>query len=393
MTVSELNAQVKSILTSLPFFSSINVVGEISGWKGRNAYSGHAYFELKDSKASLKCTMFKWDNMKLDFVPQDGIQVVVTGDVTLYETTGAYQLNVKKMVPIGFGNEYLKFCKMKDDLDKKGLFSAECKKSLPIFPKSIGLITSKTGAAIKDFLRISQRRFPQADIILYPAIMQGPDCAESVIKGLKYFENRKVDVICITRGGGSYEDLAWFNNENIAYAIFNSDTPVVSAIGHEIDTTIPDFVADVRASTPSNAAEIICPDISSLLKETYSLISRIKFSVNSRIKTDFNRLETINAKLSVNHFVGEKEVVLDSVCTRIKSFIKTEIYTREKEISGIIGKIEALNPLSVLSRGFAAVTLNGSVVVSADELSEGDRLKLKFSDGVINCVAGKKDNI
>ena len=362
VTVSQLNMYVKSVLTSDPNLKGVTVRGEISNYM-RNARSGHAYFTLKDSSAAVKCVMFSSACSKVKFDVSDGLEVFVTGSVALYERDGAYQLYAEK------------------------------KKPLPLFPRTIGLITSKTGAAVKDFLSISKARFPSAEIIVYPATVQGDGCRDSVIGGIGYFEHRGVDVICIARGGGSYEDLACFNDEELAYAIFQAKTPVVSAIGHEIDFTVPDFVADVRAATPSNAAELICPSSSELKNSVTSLKTRAANAAVSQIRAEQNRVETLCARSSPLRLVGEKTILLDGLSARISSAAKHDVALLGQTLERIVGKVEAMNPLSVLKRGYAAVSIGEKTVSRASEISEGDKIKLRFTDGVIDCVAGKRDDL
>lgn len=392
VTVAQLNMYVKSLLTSDPNLKGVTVRGEISNYT-RNARSGHAYFTLKDASACIKCVMFSSACSKVRFDVTDGLEVFVTGSVALYERDGAYQLYAEKMTPVGLGAGYLAFVQLKEKLEKTGLFSPEYKKPLPRFPRSIGLITSKTGAAIRDFLSISRARFPSAEIVVFPATVQGDGCRDSVIGGIEYFEHRGVDVICIARGGGSYEDLACFNNEELAYAIFRAKTPVVSAIGHETDFTVPDFVADVRAATPSNAAELICPSTEDLKKTVSALENRIAGSVGAVLRTESKRLETLASKASPLRLVGEKTMLLDGVSSRISSAAKHDVELRLKTLERIVGEVEAMNPLAVLKRGYAAVSVGEKTVSKASEIAEGDNIKLRFTDGVINCVAGKRDDL
>lgn len=392
VTVSQLNMYVKSVLTSDPNLKGVTVRGEISNYT-RNARSGHAYFTLKDSSAAVKCVMFSSACSKVKFDVSDGLEVFVTGSVALYERDGAYQLYAEKMTPVGIGAAYLAFLQLKEKLEKTGLFAPEYKKPLPLFPRTIGLITSKTGAAVKDFLSISKARFPSAEIIVYPATVQGDGCRDSVIGGIGYFEHRGVDVICIARGGGSYEDLACFNDEALAYAIFQAKTPVVSAIGHEIDFTVPDFVADVRAATPSNAAELICPSSSELKNSVTSLKTRAANAAVSQIRAEQNRVETLCSRSSPLRLVGEKTILLDGLFSRVSSAAKHDVALLGQTLERLVGKVEAMNPLSVLKRGYAAVSIGEKTVSRASEISEGDKIKLRFTDGVIDCVAGKRDDL
>lgn len=383
---------VKSVLGADPNLKGVTVRGEISNYT-RNVRSGHAYFTLKDSSAAVKCVMFSSACSRVKFEVKDGLEVFVTGSVALYERDGAYQLYAEKMTPVGLGAEYLAFLQLKEKLEKTGLFASEYKKPLPRFPRSIGLITSKTGAAVRDFLSISKARFPSAEIIIYPATVQGDGCRDSVISGIGYFERRGVDVICIARGGGSYEDLACFNDEALAYAIFQAKTPVVSAIGHEIDFTVPDFVADVRAATPSNAAELICPSTAELKSRVNSLALRVSGAASGRAKTEGRRLETLTARSSPLRLVGEKTMFLDGISSKITSAAKHDVAVRTQILGKLGGVIEAMNPLAVLRRGYATVSVGEKTVSRVSEISEGDKIKLRFTDGVINCVAGTRDDL
>lgn len=392
VTVSQLNMYVKSVLTSDPNLKGVTVRGEISNYT-RNARSGHAYFTLKDSSACVKCVMFSSACSRLKFDVKDGLEVFVTGSVALYERDGAYQLYAEKMSPVGIGAEYLAFLQLKEKLEKTGLFSPEYKKPLPKMPRTVGLITSGTGAAVRDFLSISRARFPSAEIVIYPATVQGSGCRDSVIAGIGYFEHRGADVICIARGGGSYEDLACFNDEALAYAIFAAKTPIVSAIGHEIDYTIPDFVADVRAATPSNAAELICPSSAELKSNVGALATRINNAVSGDIRLLETRLGNLSVRSSLIRTVSEKTILLDGLSSRINSSAEHFTAVREQILGKLVGTVEAMNPLSVLRRGYAVVLSGEKTVSRASEIFEGDNIKLRFTDGVINCVAGKRNDL
>lgn len=392
VTVRQLNMYVKSILSSDINLRGITVRGEISNYT-RNARSGHAYFTLKDNDASVKCVMFSSYCNRVNFDVSDGMEVFVSGSVSLYERDGTYQFLVEKMSPVGIGAAYLAFLQLKEKLEKLGLFDAYKKKPLPKYPSTIGLITSKTGAAIKDFCSISASRYPGAEIILYPATVQGDGCRESVCAGIDYFNNRGVDVICITRGGGSYEDLSCFNDEAIAYAVYKSEIPVVSGVGHEIDFTIIDFVADVRAATPSNAAEIICPSIGEMKADLYAYSSRLKTALFEKVADEREKLKSITSRLNPSDYASEKTFELENIRKSIMNASEKHILKQEQVLINLSSKIEAMNPLSVLLRGYAIASVSGKTVGRAKDIREGDNIELRFTDGVIDCVAGKKNDL
>ena len=391
LTVSQLNEYVGAILGSAELLSDIYIKGEISNFT--NHYkSGHFYFTLKDATGNLKAVMFRSYASLVPFEPENGMKVTAHGRISVYERDGIYQLYCDELVPDGIGSLYLAFEQLKEKLSSEGLFDDKYKKQIPRFPKKIGIITAKTGAAIADLKNILTRRYPVCDLELYPALVQGTGAAASLINGIKYFDG-KVDTIIIGRGGGSIEDLWCFNDEKLARAIFACETPVISAVGHEIDYTICDFVSDLRAPTPSAAAELAVPDMVDL-KNTISIIkNRFDYSISNKISEYKNKLTFI----SELPFFKSPEVYIDKkrtdlALTEVKftdSFEKL-LKDRRSSLSEISVIMTALNPLAVLSRGYGALYDNsGKVISSASVVSSGDNITLKMSDGDIKATVNE----
>ncbi|MFY9285992.1 MAG: exodeoxyribonuclease VII large subunit, partial [Tissierellaceae bacterium] len=290
LKVSEVNSYIKSIFQGDMLLSNIEVEGEISNFKRH--FSGHLYFSLKDEDSMLKCVMFKYSAKSLSMDLADGQKIIAKGYVSIYEQTGAYQLYVKEISSKGLGDLYLAYEKLKQELEKEGLFKKEFKKDLPTMPRKVGIVTSSTGAAIRDIVSVIKRRFPPCEILIYPSLVQGPNAPKEIIQGLVYLDKREdVDLIITGRGGGSIEDLWAFNDEELARTIFSLDTPVISAVGHETDFTIADFVADLRAATPSAAAELAVPNIDSLNQELDNYFSELLSSYRQKVDRESNRLE------------------------------------------------------------------------------------------------------
>ncbi len=392
LSVSQLNTYVKSVFDADPNLRMVYVRGEISNFTV-HMKSGHAYFTLKDENSAVKCVMFRDNAFKLRFVPKDGMSVTVRGRVTVFPRDGQYQLYAEDIAPDGLGSVYMAFLKLKDDLAKEGLFDDEHKKSLPQFPESIGVITSPTGAALQDILNISSRRFPMADIKIYPCTVQGDTAAASVRKALAFFNKEKnADVVIIARGGGSYEDLAAFNDEALARDVYASGIPVVSAIGHETDFTILDFVADRRAPTPSAAAELVCPDRLQFSAYINSVFSGIESSAERKIMFARKNLENTVKRLDVNNYINMKSSMLSALSERLSTSAKIFFDGKKNSFVFQAGRIESMNPMSVLLRGYSVVYKSGKTVRSVNDISKGDALKIRMKDGVIDCVAEKTGN-
>lgn len=358
-SVTQLTAYIKNRLEQDENLQYLPVQGEISNFVLHP--SGHMYFTLKDEGSQIKAAMFKGANSRLTFAPKNGQKVVVTGSVSVYEPRGEYQLVVSQMIPQGIGDLYAQFEELKRKLGAEGLFDSAHKKPLPRFPKRIGVITSPSGAAVRDIMNITARRCPFIQLVLYPALVQGAGTEDSLIRGLEAFEKGGVDVIIIGRGGGSMEDLWGFNGERLARKIYEISVPVVSAVGHETDFTICDFVADQRAPTPSAAAELTVPDIRTLKRQLDDKADRLVASVGGILKGAESELEHVKKSL-------------------VKG-VERSILLKETALKGTVKRIEGLSPLAVLTRGFAVVSKEGKSVKKASELRAGDRVALRFFDG------------
>ena len=364
--------------------NDIWIKGEISNFKLH--YSGHMYITLKDEGGVLKAVMFKSAASKLVFMPEDGMMVLARGRVAVYEQGGSYQLYINEMTPDGVGDLYVAFEQMKKDLEKEGLFDSKYKKPIPQYPECVGVVTAATGAAVRDIINVITRRYPYAKILLYPALVQGAGAAESVATGIELFNKLKcADVLIVGRGGGSIEDLWAFNEECTARAIFASEIPVISAVGHETDFTIADFVADLRAPTPSAAAELAVPSQTELL----SAIATGRVRMNNHM----TRL-TENLRLKLSRIEARSPLErLDILRQRVDDYVKTsESYidkmtlSNKKRLSELAAKLDALSPLKVMARGFSLATdEDGHIIRSADELAVGDSFTLRLSDGKARC--------
>lgn len=384
VTVAQLNGYTKTILEGNELLSDIYVRGELSNF--RIYSSGHMYFSLKDENAAIAGVMWRSYASRLPFVPKDGMKVVAHGRISLYEDTGRYQLIADNFEPDGIGSLYYAYEQLKKKLGEEGLFDEKYKKPIPKFPSRVGLITSPTGAAIRDMTRILGRRFPMAEILLYPSLVQGTGAAAQLSSGIKYFnEQKNVDVIIIGRGGGSIEDLWEFNNEGLARTVFASEIPVISAVGHESDFTICDFVSDMRASTPSAAAELAVPEQSELYAALENAKKRLALLASSFVSERKKRLTFISSSpflLSPLNFVDTKRMKmtqlgerLDGAVTRITDK-KTAAY-KEK-----VASLTALSPLAVLSRGYGvSYSEDGNIIKSVKNVKKGDVIRNALSDG------------
>lgn len=384
VTVAQLNGYTKTILEGNELLSDIYVRGELSNFKIYS--SGHMYFSLKDENAAIAGVMWRSYALRMPFVPKDGMKVVAHGRISLYEDTGRYQLIADNFEPDGIGSLYYAYEQLKKKLGEEGLFDEKYKKPIPKFPDRVGLITSPTGAAIRDMTRILGRRFPMAEILLYPSLVQGTGAAAQLSSGIKYFnEQKSVDVIIIGRGGGSIEDLWEFNNEELARTVFASELPVISAVGHESDFTICDFVSDMRASTPSAAAELAVPEQSELYAALENAKKRLALLSSSFVSERRKRLTFISSSpflLSPLNFVDTKRMKmtqlgerLDGAVTRITDK-KTSAY-KEK-----VASLTALSPLAVLSRGYGvSYSEDGNIIKSVKSVKKGDVIRNALSDG------------
>ncbi|MCC8160769.1 MAG: exodeoxyribonuclease VII large subunit [Oscillospiraceae bacterium] len=385
VTVSQINGYVKRLLDHQEVLSNIWVKGEISNFK--HHYSGHLYITLKDDGGVLKAVMFRSSAKSLKFEPQDGMKVLARGRISVYEAGGAYQLYIEEMTPDGVGELYIAYEQLKKRLEDEGLFSDAYKKPIPKFPRRVGIVTAPTGAAVRDIINVITRRYPMAEIILYPAQVQGAKAAQSIVKAIEYFNaTKEVDTLIVGRGGGSIEDLWAFNEEITARAIFASEIPIISAVGHETDFTIADFVADLREPTPSAAAEVAVPS-------TLELKHRIDTDKNRILQNIIKRIE--NNKLLLRRFkmktpkerIEDYSLKLDSLVKSMDGSFKTKTMTYRKQLAAQAGKLDALSPLQTLSRGYSIpVTEDGTVICSVDEMKKGMEFTLRLKDGNTDCV-------
>ncbi len=361
-SVGSLTGYIKRRLEGDVCLQNVTVKGEISNFIPHR--SGHWYFTLKDEESQIKAVMFRGSNARVLFQPKDGHKVILRGDISVYAPQGSYQLNATGMQKDGVGDLYAAYEELKGKLAAEGLFDARYKKKLPTFPKKIGVITSANGAAVRDIKNIAARRCGAVQLTLYPSLVQGSGAEESLIKGLDYFEKEyPVDVIILGRGGGSIEDLWGFNGERLARRIFAMQTPVISAVGHETDFTICDFVADLRAPTPSAAAELAVPDIRGIIQDLDLRYERLTKGMQAIIDEEYGRLHDCAEIFSKRGVEGLR--------------LKEEVW------KGLVGKINSLNPLAVLSRGYAVAMKEKKTVKSVKEVARGDDLRVRLADGII----------
>ena len=384
-SVSRVNNYIKRLLDSKPVLNNIWVKGEISNCKRHS--SGHIYLTLKDESSVLKAVMFRGPASTLDFEPVDGTTVIAHGRISVYEAGGSYQLYIEDMVLDGIGDLYREFEKLKAKLQEEGLFDNKFKKPLPKFPKRIGVATAPTGAAVRDIINVITRRYPMAEILIYPTLVQGNGAKESIVSAIEYFDSTKaVDTIIVGRGGGSIEDLWAFNEECVARAIFACKTPIISAVGHETDFTIADFVADFRAPTPSAAAEVSVPSIDELYRLINIYKSRMKNSVITRNETfrrTLNRLIPRNPQDKINQ-LSQK---LDMRIQTLEQVYRLNINYRKRSLSEKAAKLDALSPLKTLNRGYSiAVNDDGKVLKKKSDFTKEMQFKLKLQDGDIDCI-------
>ena len=386
-SVTQLNEYVKMLIDSDEILQTAAVCGEISNFKHHYA-TGHLYFTLKDERSSVKCVMFARDAARLKFEPENGMTVTSWGRVSVFPRDGAYQLYVGFMSPSGLGEQFYAFEMLKQKLASEGLFDAARKKMIPKFPKKIGIITSPTGAAVRDLYNVLTRRWPIVEIELFPALVQGTGAASSLRKGIEYFDSKDdIDVVIIGRGGGSGEDLSAFNDEALARSIAASKIPVISAVGHEVDVSISDFVADLRAPTPSAAAELAVPDMGEYNAILSSHLGRIQGIVSRRIEFGESRLKTLSESSvlkSPEKYFDIKFTELDYLAERLVDKYDDIINANGSKFSSLVAKLEALSPLSVLSRGYSITNKGDKAVSSVAEISSGDDLVLVFNDGKVD---------
>lgn len=385
ITVEELNLYIKNKVQDDEFLNNVYVKGEISNCKLH--YTGHIYFTLKDEKSLIKCVMFRSYATHLNFTPKDGMKIVLLGTVAVYERDGVYQIYAKAMKQDGIGSLYEAYEKLKNDLEKEGLFDEAHKKKIPMFPKTIGVLTASTGAVIRDIINVSTRRNPNVRIRLLPVPVQGKDAAPEIVEGIKRMNNEMLaDVIILGRGGGSLEDLWPFNEECVARAIYDSKIPIISAVGHETDFSISDFVADLRAPTPSAAAELAVPNISDVIYTISNYENRYKTDLKKKVqimKLRYEKCMTRNVFMNPTQKISEKEMLLDMKVKNINSAINNIINKKNIILVKNITKIDSLSPLKTLSRGYSIAEKDGKILKSVTQVNKEDRIELKVTDGIV----------
>lgn len=396
LTVTELNSHIKGLIDADPALSTVCVRGELSNYK---IYpSGHHYFTLKDSESSLRCVMFKSSAVKLRFHPESGMSVTAFGRISVFPRDGAYQLYCNGLMPEGTGDLQLAFEQLKKKLDEEGLFDRAHKKPLPRFPEKIAIITSSAGAAVHDMIRILGHRWPMTKVLLLPVRVQGVEAPAEIVGAIRYANEFKVaDLIITGRGGGSIEDLWAFNDERVARAIYASDIPVISAVGHEPDVTISDYVADARASTPSNAAELAVPD----MNEFAEMLKSYEIRAGHAMKKQFSALRSRLDALSARRVMAEPMTLIDNRRIEVDHRRDELISAQERIISGkkhefvcLAAALDAMSPLKVLSRGYAiAFDGEGETLKSVDKIQAGDKLAVRLADGVAACTVDSTEKL
>ncbi len=406
LTVTDINNYIKNIVDGDFFLSNVTLKGEISNLKFHTR--GHLYFSLKDENSKINAVMFNYKNLGLNFIPKDGMNVIVKGKVSVFTTGGSYQITVSNMKEDGIGNLYLLFEELKRRLQKEGLFSPEHKKKLPRIPKKVGVITASTGAAVKDIISTINRRFPLTEIILFPTLVQGVGAKENIVKMINEANESDVDVIILGRGGGSIEDLWAFNEEIVARAIYNSTKPIVSAVGHEIDFTISDFVSDMRAPTPTGAAELVVPSKVEIQSYLNDYKGRIISVINKKIKSYTDTFSKLKSTYILKNPISMYEIdeqKLDNMLEKLGSIMtyklereKSKLNNLSKMISpnmlnrldkekikleNIETKLNLLNPENILKKGYSLTLVEGKIVKSINSVKKGSIIDTKFSDGII----------
>lgn len=388
-SVSQVNKYIKMLFDSDMFLNKITIKGEITNFKAH--YTGHFYFTLKDEASTIKCVMFKSYASLVKFKPEDGMKVTITGQISVFERDGVYQIYCNKMEKDGLGDLYIAYEELKKKLEKEGLFDSKYKKEIPFLTNRVGVITSKTGAVIRDIINVSTRRYKKADILIYPAAVQGVNVASTVIKGIETFNKlNNVDVIIIARGGGSFEDLFGFNDENLARKIFESKIPIVSAVGHETDFTICDFVSDLRAPTPSAAAELVYPEYIDILNRIDNVKVRLNLAIKNyvKIKKEYvNRLKSMRLEKEPLEIISKNRLIIDSYLKNIENKIRLNIQNSRLKTIKQISKIDALSPLKTLSRGYSYTTNeNNKAVNFVNDVKKGEKIHVRVVDGTFDAI-------
>ena len=408
ITVTQLTKYIKYKIDNDIHLNEVFLKGEISNFKAHSR--GHYYFTLKDEGSRINAIMFASSTRNIKFIPQDGMKVLVTGKISVFEANGGYQIYVNDMLEDGVGNLYIAYEQLKKKLEAEGLFDQSNKKPIPKIPTRVGVVTAPTGAAIKDIISTIKRRWPLAEILLFPSLVQGEDAAADIVKQIKLSENYEIDTLIVGRGGGSIEDLWPFNEEIVARAIYDCKTPVISAVGHEIDFTIADFVADLRAPTPTGAAELAVPAISDVTNYLNQLKIRLNKSIQNKIVINRQKLKELTGRYIFTNPISiyqTKEMLFDSLLDRLKYATTNLVTIKEKKYLEIknsyilknpyqlldkksnkylqlISKLETLSPLLTLKRGYTMTKVNNKVITSSKDIKKKDVIEVEFTDGTIN---------
>lgn len=383
ITVSDLNKYIKDKVANDEYLNQVLVKGEISNFK--NHYTGHMYFTLKDENSLIKCICFKSYAQKLTFMPKDGMKVIVLGSVSVFERDGVYQIYVQIMEEDGLGDLYKKYQELKIKLEAQGYFDNAHKKKIPIMPKVVGVLTSQTGSVIRDIINVSTRRNPNVYIRLLPVPVQGDGAAEKIAEGIEYMnKNKLADVLILARGGGSLEDLWPFNEEIVAHSIYNSEIPIISAVGHETDFTIADFTADLRAPTPSAAAELAISDVYEVKRKINSYQDRLRMSLIKKVEIMKLRYDKCMASVVFRdplRKINDNYLRIDNYIKQLENLIKIRIEKERSNYIELISKLDALSPLKTLYRGYSIIEKDGKVVKSINELEKEQIINIRLSDG------------
>lgn len=394
ITVRQLNLYVKSLLEGNTRLAGCTVTGEVTNFK-RHFSSGHLYFTLKDEFAAIKCVMFRSSAARMNFDIKDGAMVVCSGRVSLYEKDGAYQFYVESIIPEGLGNQLLSLEQLKQKLLKEGLFDPAKKRKLPAFPKKIAVVTSGTGAALQDMINVISRRYSLCQLILGHASVQGENAVNEMLDVLdRFYKLNDIDLLIIGRGGGSSEDLSAFNDERLARKLHGSPFPVISAVGHQTDVSVCDLVADLRAPTPSAAAELAVPDLAEVYGYMQSLASRIALNVNSALKYGEARLKAIKGRACFTRTDGlfyQKQMYIDRILEQISFSVKNLYSQKSKDFSVVAMNIDAMSPMGVIARGYAAVYSDEKSVTSVKHINKNKPLTVKMKDGSVHCNVERID--
>ena len=414
ISVSLINKAIKNVIDAQPFLNKVYLKGEISNYKGHTR--GHLYFTLKDETSRINAVMFASAANNLNFTPQDGMNVLVEGRISVYEASGAYQVYVDAMREDGIGNLYLEYEKLKKKLDAEGLFSLDHKKQIPKYPKKIGIITAPTGAAVRDIISTIKRRYPLAQTILFPTLVQGELAKDNIVKQIHTAQDYDLDIIICGRGGGSIEDLWAFNEEVVARAIYDCKIPIISAVGHEPDFTIADYVADLRAPTPTGAAEMAVPNLVDLKTLINQYEIRLNECINNKLGTYQKQLEKIKESFILKNPLAMyeiKEQKLDNLINTLNNYIKNMLINKtnayksiidkhilknphtiyekkEYEFKLLLNKIKLLNPLSILDKGYSVVSKDDIIIKDVNDIKINDNIKIKLSKGSLNAIVKEK---